>query len=288
MYPEAFSYHAPSSLDEAVGLLREHGDDAKLLAGGHSLLPTMKLRLATPAHLIDMRKLRGELQYIREDGGMVAIGALTTHHMVETSTVIRHKAALLAQTASWVGDMQVRNLGTLGGSVAHADPAADFPAAILALEAEMVVQGPGGRRSVAADAFFHGFFETAIEPGEILTEIRVPSTEGMRSNYQKFAHPASGYAVCGVAVLLDVAEGGALATCRVGVTGVSDGPYRATGVEEALAGQSLDEALVAEAAERAADGIEPLEDHFANADYRRQLAKVLTKRALLAAWRQGA
>lgn len=283
MYPEAFTYHAPSSLDEAVGLLQEHGDDAKLLAGGHSLLPTMKLRLATPAHLIDMRKLRGELQYIREDGATVAIGALTTHHMIETSTVLRQKAALLAQTAAWVGDMQVRNLGTLGGSVAHADPAADFPAAILALEAEMVVQGPGGQRTVAADAFFLGFFETALEPGEILTEIRVPSTEGMRSNYQKFAHPASGYAVCGVAVLLDV-EGGTLSSCRVGVTGVADGPYRATGVEEALAGQSLDEARAAEAAERAADGVEPLEDHFADADYRRQLAKVLTKRALLAAW----
>lgn len=173
MYPDNFSYHAPSTLDEALGLLAQHGNDAKLLAGGHSLLPAMKLRLSTPAHLIDMKGLRGQLQYIREEGGAVAVGALSTHHQIHTSELLASKAPLLAETAGHIGDMQVRNMGTLGGSLAHADPAGDFPAAVLAAEAELVLQGPGGRRTVAAAAFFQGFFETATEPGEILVEVRI-------------------------------------------------------------------------------------------------------------------
>ena len=165
MYPSAFSYHTPTSVEEAVSLLQEHGMDAKLLAGGHSLLPTMKLRLATPAHVVDMKGLRGSLQYIRDEGDAVAVGALTTHHMIETSDLLKERAPVLAHTATHVGDLQVRNLGTIGGSVAHADPAGDFPAAILASETEMVVQGPNGRRTIPAAEFFFGFFETALGRG---------------------------------------------------------------------------------------------------------------------------
>ncbi len=282
MYPSAFSYHTPASVEEAVSLLQEHGMDAKLLAGGHSLLPTMKLRLATPAHVVDMKGLRSSLQYIRDEGDAVAIGALTTHHMVETSNLLKERAPVLVHTATHVGDLQVRNLGTIGGSVAHADPAGDFPAAILASETEMVVQGPNGRRTVPAAEFFFGFFETALEEGEILVELRVPASRG-GSSYQKFRHPASGYAVCGAAVVLEK-EGDTVRKARVGITGVSDGAYRATGVEEALAGQSFSPELAATAAERAAEGVDPLEDTFAGADYRRQLAKTYTKRALLEAW----
>ncbi len=282
MYPDNFSYHAPSTLDEALGLLAQHGDDAKLLAGGHSLLPAMKLRLSTPAHLIDMKGLRGQLQYIREEGGAIAVGALSTHHQIHTSELLASKAPLLAETAGHIGDMQVRNMGTLGGSLAHADPAGDFPAAVLAAEAEFVLQGPGGRRTVAAADFFQGFFETATEPGEILVGVRIPAQAG-GSSYQKFYHPASGYAICGVAVVIEGANG-TVSKCRVGVTGVSDAGYRATAVEQAVEGQSFSAELAASAAEHAADGTDPLEDPFAGADYRTHLAKVHTRRALAAAW----
>jgi aerobic carbon-monoxide dehydrogenase medium subunit len=285
MYLESFAYHAPHTVEEALALLKEHGAEAKLLAGGHSLLPTMKLRLAAPAHLIDMKGLRGELQYIRDEGSAIVIGALATHAMLESSELLKEKVPLLCETAGWVGDMQVRNLGTFGGSIAHADPAADFPAAVLALEAEMVIYGLEGKRTVPASEFFLGFFETAVQEGDILTEIRVPvMPEGSGSSYQTFPHPASGYAICGVAAILTAAEGGKVARCRVGVTGISGGAYRATGVEGALEGQAFSHELVAQAAERAADNVEPLEDPFAGADYRRQLAKAYAKRALIAAW----
>ena len=275
MYPANFTYHTPSSVDEALNLMSEHGDDAKLLAGGHSLMPTMKLRLATPAHLIDMRKLRDNLQYVRDEGDHIAIGALTTYYQVQSSDVVKNKVPLLVELIENVGDMQVRNCGTLGGAIAHADPAGDPPAGILALEAEMVIRGPDGERTVPANEFFHGFFETAVGDGEILTEIRVPVQEG-KSTYKKMRHPASGYAVVGVAVVME--EGG---KCRIGITGVSDGAYRAEAVEEALSGKSLDEDAINQAAEHATDGIDPLEDPYANAAYRRQLAKALTKRALM-------
>lgn len=282
MYPEAFSYHAPSSLEEVLSLMQQHGYDAKILAGGHSLLPTMKLRLATPAHLIDLKNLKSSLRFVRDEGEHLAIGALTTYYDLMASDLVRSKAALLAQTVEHVGDMQVRNLGTLGGSIAHADPAGDPPAAILALEATMVVRGPDSERTVAADEFFHGFFETAVSEGEILTEIRVPVQKG-GSSYQKFRHPASGYAVCGAAVVLEK-DGDKLTRCRVALTGVSEGAYRATGVEDALTGKTYSADLSVEAAAHATDGIDPLEDTFADAAYRRQLAKTLTKRAVQAAW----
>ncbi len=281
MYPSSFEYHLPNDVDEAIRLMQQH-EDAKLLAGGHSLLPAMKLRLATPAHVIDLRKLRGFLQYVRRDGETIAVGALSTYADLLENETVKANAPLLAQTLHHVGDMQVRNLGTLGGSLAHADPAGDPPAAILALEAELVIQGPDGKRTVAAQDFFHGFFETEVGPGEILSEIRIPKQTG-GSSYQKFRHPASGYAVCGVAAVLE-AEGETISKCRVGITGVAGGAYRAAGVEEALEGQPFSAEAVAEAANAAEDGIDALSDPFADEEYRRQLARTLTKRALMAAW----
>ncbi len=281
MYPAKFTYHAPWSVEEAITLMNEN-EDSKLIAGGHSLLPTMKMRLATPAHLIDMKNLRSLLSYIHDKGDHIAIGSLTTYHQIESSSLVKQAAAILAQTVSEVGDMQVRNMGTLGGSIAHADPAGDPPAAILASNATMVIQSSGGERTVAASDFFQGFFETAVGAGEILKEIRVPKFSG-GSSYQKFKHPASGYAVAGVAVCL-TKNGGNIGGVSVSVTGVSDGAYRANGVEAALTGQAFSEALAASAAAHAIDGIDALEDPFADAAYRGQLAKTLAKRAIIAAW----
>jgi aerobic carbon-monoxide dehydrogenase medium subunit len=280
MYPASFDYHTPSSLDEALKLLSQNSD-AKLLAGGHSLLPAMKLRLATPSMIIDMKKLRGDLQYIKQDGNIVAIGALTTHATIAASKVAQQHIPLIAETASHIGDMQVRNLGTIGGALAHADPAADFPAAILATEAELVIQGTTGKRTVKADEFFQGFFATAVQPGEILVEIRIPIHKNV--SYQKFPHPASGYAVAAVAVVLEK-NGANISKCRVAVNGVSGGAYRAAEVEKMLEGQAYSVEAVAQAADHALDGIESLEDPFADASYRSQLAKQLTQRAIIAAW----
>lgn len=281
MYPAKFTYHAPWSVEEALGLMAEH-EDSKLIAGGHSLLPTMKMRLATPAHLIDMKNLRSLLSYIHDKGDHIAIGALTTYQQIESSSLVQKDAAIIAQTVAEVGDMQVRNMGTLGGSIAHADPAGDPPAAILASDATMVIQNSSGERSVAASEFFQGFFETAVGAGEILKEIRVPKFAG-GSSYQKFKHPASGYAVAGVAVCLSK-NGNNIASVKVGVTGASDGAYRASAVEDALTGQAFSEALAASAAAHAMDGIDALEDPFADAEYRGQIAKTLAKRAIIAAW----
>jgi aerobic carbon-monoxide dehydrogenase medium subunit len=281
MYPASFDYHTPSSLDEAIKLLGQNSE-AKLLAGGHSLLPAMKLRLATPPTIIDLKKIKDSLNYIKEDGNVVAIGALATHAAIAASKVAQQKIPLIAETAANIGDMQVRNLGTIGGALAHADPAADFPAAILASEAEMVIQGASGKRTVKADEFFHGFFATAVEPGEILVEIRVPVHKN--GSYQKYPHPASGYAVAAVAVTLEK-SGNTISKCRVAVNGVSGGGYRAKDVEGALEGKAFSEGAAAEAAAHVVNGIgDVLEDPFANADYRSQLARELTKRAIIAAW----
>ena len=281
MYPANFTYHAPSSVDDVLSLMNEHGYDAKIMAGGHSLLPTMKLRLSTPAHLIDLKNLK-DMKYVRDEGDHVAIGALTTYYEIMSSKVVQKKAAIFSKTIAQVGDMQVRNLGTLGGSIAHADPAGDPPAAILAADATMTIRNAEGERTVKATDFFRGFFETAVGEGDILTEIRVPVHKG-GSAYAKFKHPASGYAVVGVAVNLHT-DGDKIGAVRVGITGVSDGAYRAIEVENALTGQAFSEDLAASAAEQATSGIDPLEDNFANADYRRQLAKALTKKAVVEAW----
>lgn len=256
--------------------------DAKLLAGGHSLLPMMKLRVISPPHLIDLGRIP-ELRGIREKGGALGIGSMTTHWTIESSALLRSKLPLLAETAASIGDVQVRNLGTIGGSLVHADPAADYPAAILALDAQMVTIGPRGARTIPSRDFFTGVLASAVGADEILTEIRIavpPAGTGMA--YLKFPHPASGFAVVGAAAVLRM-RGGRCEQARIGVTGVGPTAYRAEAVERALSRQTLDAQTVASAAEHAADGIEANQDIFATAEYRSHLATVFVRRAVLKA-----
>lgn len=267
MIPARFDYEVAGSVEEAVRLLGE-SDDAKLLAGGHSLLPLMRLRFARPSLLVDIGRL-SDLAYVRDAGDRVAIGALTRHHDLATSDVLARACPLLAFTAGQVGDPQVRHRGTIGGSVAHGDPASDLPAALLALDAELVATGPGGERTIPAADFFRGFLETALAPQELLTEIRVPKLGG-GSAYVKFNRRAQDWAT--VAVAVAVTDGGA----RVALVNMGPTPLRATAVEAALAGGAgLDEA-----AATAAEGTSPPSDTNGSADYRRHLATVLTRRAL--------
>ena len=275
MYPAQFDYYRPTTIDEAVKLLAQHGEDAKLLAGGHSLIPAMKLRLARPKTIVDLGRV-SDLSYIREAGGRLAIGAMTTHAEIAASPLLRDGCPLLPATALRIGDMQVRNKGTIGGSLAHADPAADWPAAALALEAEIDIVGPRGRRTVRADLFFVDLLQTAIGPGEILLEIRVPRTPRSVA-YVKTAQKASGFALTGVAVVVTGR------TARVAVTGVAAKPYRAAAVEQALAADALTPERIARAAAHAADGVEPLGDIHASAEFRAHLARVNTRRALIEA-----
>ena len=275
MIPASFDYEAPKTLAEAFALLSRN-DDAKLLAGGHSLLPAMKLRLAAPTVLVDLSRIPG-LSYVRAAGDKIAIGAMTTHAEVAASDLLERDSPLLKQTAAHIGDVQVRNRGTIGGSLAHADPAADYPAAILALDAELVARSKSGERTMAARDFFTGLFSTALQPGEILTEIRVPKTRDGHTAYAKFHHPASGFAVAGVAVVVHV-KGGNIQHAEIGVTGIAPSAYRAAKVEEALQGKS--KSAIEEACGHAADGVEPLSDYFASAEYRKHLAAVYTQRAL--------
>lgn len=274
MIPAAFDYLRPQTLQEAVGLLVQHGEDAKILAGAHSLLPAMKLRLAQPKVLIDIGRIT-DLNYIREQDGKIVIGAMTTHHHIEASALLREQCPLLAEVAAQVGDVQVRNRGTIGGSVVHADPAADWPAAILALDAEMEVVGPEQTRLIPAKKFFVNLFQTALKPNEILREIRVPITAGSVA-YVKSVQRASGFAIAGSAVVVNAAH----QTVNVGITGVAAKPYRATAVETKLRGQPLTPENIAAAAKRAASRIEPLSDIHASAEFRAHLACVNTQRAL--------
>ncbi len=279
MIPADFDYVVAKSLDEAISLLAKHKDDAKLLAGGHSLLPAMKLRLMQPKVLIDISRIK-DLSYIREEGGQIRIGAATTHFQIETSDLLRRACPLLPETATNLGDMQVRNRGTIGGSVAHADPAADWPAAVIALSAEIVAQGPKGERVIKADDFFVDMLTTALQPGEVVKEIRYAVPKGrVGQAYMKVRHPASGFAVVGIAVTLTV-DGGKCSACGVGVTGVSPKPYRAAGVEGALKGKSPDGDTLGAAASHAADGAQLNSDLFASGEYRKHLAQVYTRRAL--------
>ncbi|HET6946397.1 MAG TPA: xanthine dehydrogenase family protein subunit M [bacterium] len=285
MIPAEFEYHAPSSVSEAVRLLTTL-PDAKLLAGGHSLLPLMKLRLVTPPHLIDLGGIDG-LRDITDAGSVLSIGALTTHWAIESSPEVRAKASVLAEAAGSIGDVQVRNFGTIGGSLAHADPAADYPAAALALECEIVAEGPKGRRTIRADEFFKGVFTTALHPDEILVELRVPVPPARTGGaYLSFPHPASGFAVVGVAALVTLDPKGACRTARIGITGVAPVPYRARTTESLLAGKTLTDDLIASAAQQAADGVEVNGDLFASVAYRRHLAEVYTKRAIRSALEQ--
>ena len=282
MIPAAFDYQRASSVDEAVRLLAESGGDAKILAGGHSLIPTLKLRLARPATLIDIGRI-DELKGISEDGDTIVIGALATHDEVATSDVVQAKAPNVAAAAATIGDLQVRNCGTIGGALTHADPAADYPAAILADEAEIVVQGPNGSRTVPAAEFFVDIFKTAVQEDELLTAVRVPArAPGIGSVYLKFPNPASGYAVVGCAANVTM-DGGKCASAKVAFNGVSGVAFRDAGVEDAIMGTSADEAAIAAAAEYAGNGQDCMSDTFATADFRAHLAKVYAKRALAAA-----
>jgi aerobic carbon-monoxide dehydrogenase medium subunit len=263
--PAPFDYVAAESTTHALDLLDSLGDEAKLLAGGHSLLPMMKLRLATPAVLIDIGRLT-ELIGIRADGDDLVIGAATPHAAVAASDLVRADAPLLAHSAAQVGDPQIRHRGTIGGSLAHADPAADLPMALVALGGRVDLLGQGGTRSVAADDFFTGFFETSLEPGDLIASVRVPRQPGAAWGYQKFVRRANDWAIVGAAAI-----NGRIALANMGPT-----PLRARAAEQALA----EGASAAEAAELAAEGTEPGEDVHANRDYRRHLARVLTRRAL--------
>jgi len=267
--PISFEYERAGSLDHALSLLAEHGDEAKLLAGGHSLLPLMKYRLAAPALLVDVGRLT-DLSYVREDGDHIAIGALTRHRDVETSEIVKADAGLLAAATSKVGDPQVRHRGTLGGALAHGDPASDLPATVIALGASLVVQGPGGAREVAADDFFTGFLETALGDDEMLTEVRIPRRPNSTWSFQKFNRRAQDWAIVGAAVMLDGE------TCGVGLVNMDSRPVRAVAVEAAVASGASAE----DAAAQAAEGLEPSADLNASVDYRCHLARVLTRRGL--------
>lgn len=282
MIPAAFDYTVPETLDQAIALLAKHGDDAKILTGGHSLIPMMKLRLAQPELVVDLRKIHSLVE-IAVEGSELCIGAAATHAAIEQSARVRESCPLLVETAGQIGDLQVRNAGTIGGSVVHVDPAADWPAAMLAAGATMVLLGPDGERRLTAEDFFTGPLESAIGTAEILTAVRVPVVaQGGGASYQKQAQSASGFAIAGVAVQLSV-EDTAIASVRVGITGVAATPYRPLEVEKGLTGSSTDEAAVRQACEPAAVGIEPLKDIHAGADYRANLARVLCRRATLAA-----
>jgi carbon-monoxide dehydrogenase medium subunit len=266
--PAAFDYRRASTLDEALTALSDAGEDAKLLAGGHSLLPLMKLRLAAPSVLIDIGRLR-DLSYVRADGDRVAVGALTRHRDLEIDETLKAHAPLLAHVAGQVGDPQVRHRGTIGGSIAHGDPASDLPAACLALGATFKVVGPGGERSIEAGDFFQGFLETALAPDEVMTEISFPKATGAGWSFQKFNRRAQDWAIVGVAAVTGDRTG-------VGLVNMGSVPLRAGAVEEALAGG----ASPTEAAARAAEGLDPPADLNASSEYRAHLARVLVRRAL--------
>jgi aerobic carbon-monoxide dehydrogenase medium subunit len=283
MIPAAFDYQAPATLEEAVSLLANDPDGAKVLAGGHSLIPAMKLRLAQPQLLVDIARIKS-LSYIREEGNRILIGATTTHYQLESSDLLKNICPLLPACGASIGDVQVRNKGTIGGSIAHSDPAGDWPAAVLALDADLVLVGPNGERTVKATDFFIGLLTTDIQPGEILREIRIDKPSGRFGQaYQKVAHPASGFAVVGVAVHLSLNDDGSCKAAQIGVTGVATKAYRAQAVEAALAGKTLDEQTIAAAAAHVCDGVDPSTDLYASSDYRRHLAQVHTKRAIQAA-----
>lgn len=279
MIPAAFDYASPSSLDEVISLLRQHQDDAKVLAGGHSLLPLMKLRLAAPGMLVDLGRVP-DLAYIRDRGDHVAIGAMTTLHSMESSDLLRRRLPLVADTAGLVGDMQVRNRGTIGGNLAHADPASDFPSVITALGGKIVARGPDRDRIIDAQDFFQDIWTSALQPSEVLTEIRVPYAQGEPAQaYEKFRQRSQDWAIVGVAVNI-TRSNGSVGNASVVLANVGTTPVRATAVEDALRGQEANAASVRVAAERASEGLNPSAELRADPDYKRHLARVLTRRAL--------
>ncbi|MAF54918.1 MAG: carbon monoxide dehydrogenase [Deltaproteobacteria bacterium] len=279
MIPESFDYQRASTVSEAISLLQQHGEDAKIVAGGHSLVPTMKLRLATPGTLIDIGGI-SELKYINDKGDYLAIGAGATHWMIESSDLIQKKAPGLSQAAAQVGDVQVRNRGTIGGVLAHSDPQADYPGVVLALDATLVVQGSRGERTIAVSDYFTGLWETALGDDELLTEVRIPTdSANANSCYLKFPQPASRYPYVGCAVAMD-SSAGSCSDVRVGFSGVGETAFRDSGVEDALRGNTLNESAIASASAKAADGRSVLSDVFVSEEYRRAMAQVYVKRAL--------
>ncbi|MFF0340529.1 FAD binding domain-containing protein [Kribbella sp. NPDC004875] len=280
MIPAAFEYYGPETVDEALALLREHSD-AKVLAGGQSLMPALRLRLAAPESIVDLGKI-GELRGVRDDGDALVIGAMTPHSVVQHDPLVREHARLISLATATVGDPQIRHRGTFGGSLAHADPAADLPAVAVALDASFVIAGADGRRTVPAADFFQGVFSTALAEDELLIEVRVPKYTGWGAHYEKFNRVAQGWSIVSVAAAVRL-DGDTIAEARVGLGNMGATPVRATAVEQALVGQPATADAVRAAAARAADGTSPVSDADGDADYRRHLATVLTRRAVLAA-----
>ncbi len=281
MIPASFEYVAPSTVEDAVRALAEAGEDAKVLAGGQSLLPVLRMRLATPSTLIDLGKI-SELSGVREDGDTLVIGAMTTHYDVQRDPLVAAHAELLKFATDTVADPQVRHRGTFGGSLAHADPAGDLPAPVLALDCEFVIAGPNGRRTIAAANFFQDMFTTALDADEILVEVRVPKYTGWHAHYEKFNRVAQAWSMIGVAACVRT-EAGTIEEARVALTNMGSTPVRAAGVEAALVGSPATAEAIRGAAERAAEGTNPTADGNADVEYRQQLARVLTGRAVLAA-----
>jgi carbon-monoxide dehydrogenase medium subunit len=282
MIPASFDYVRPDSVTDAVSALASAGEDGKVLAGGQSLIPVLRLRLAYPSTLVDVGRIP-ELQGVREDGDAIVIGAMTTHHAVMHDDLVRQHAPLIAQATATVADPQVRHRGTFGGALSHADPAGDLGAVALALGCEFVASGPGGKRRIAAADFFADYLTTALSPDEILTAVRVPKLGAdWSSHYEKFNRVAQAWSIVGVAALVR-RENGAIAEARVGLTNMGPTPLRASAVEAALAGADASAGAVAAAAEHAAEGTSAPSDLSGKADYREHLARVLTRRAVLAA-----
>ena len=283
MFPASFGYVAARSVEEALQLMAKHGDEGKLLAGGHSLIPAMKLRLQSPGMLIDLGAVP-DLRGIKVDGSHLVIGALTLHADVAASDLVRRRVPGLSDAASVIGDLQVRNRGTIGGSVAHADPNADLPVILTALNASFVAQSPAGARTIAADDFFTDFYTTALNANEILTEIRVPlPPAGTGTAYAKLPHPASGYVVVSAGASITRQSSGTCASARIAIGGLGSGPIRAIPTEMALQGKPLTTQVIAAAAAKAAEETDPVEDAYASAQYKRHVATVYARRAIEAA-----
>lgn len=288
MIPVLFDYITPATLEEAIRALASHGEEAKLLAGGHSLLPIMKLRLANPSLLIDLSKISG-LNAIKQEEDKITIGALTTHYQIESSELLKEKCPVLSQTARTIGDVQVRNRGTIGGSLAHADPAADIPAAVLALGGELRLRGAERERWLHVEEFFLGLMNTALNPAEVLTEIRVPVLSGRSGTaYLKVPQKASGFAIVGVAVWLKLDENRVCEDIGVGITGLDAKPFRARGVEEHVRGKRIEPAMIEDAASQVTQGADPLDDIHASAEFRAHLARLYTARAIQEATKKAA
>lgn len=281
MIPAPFEYVRPTTVAEAVQALADGGEDAKLLAGGQSLLPVLRLRMADPSLIIDLNGV-GEMRGVREDGDKIVVGAMTSHYDVTRDDLLRQHVALIVEATRTVADPQVRHRGTLGGALAHADPAGDLAAPALALDAEFVIASTSGTRTVAASDFFTDYFTTAIGEGELLTEIRFPKYTGWGARYEKFNRVAQAWSIVAVAAAVRV-DGGSIAEARIGLTNMAGTPVRASAVEQALVGQSASEENVRSAAQAAAEGTSPTSDADAGSDYREHLARILTGRAVLAA-----